>query len=177
MSSLPLAGGIFYQTSNMRKEQISFGYEVYDSAEELTEQDKALVEQAREVTAKAYAPYSKFHVGAVALLSNGETVAGTNQENASYPVGICAERALLASASMLQTNVPINSMAISYHNMQGDSSKPISPCGMCRQALREYEQRTGQPIRILLTGMQGSVLVIEQAGQLLPFSFGSDDMK
>ena len=161
----------------MRKEEIKFQYEVYDSENELAGEDRELLEEARKITSKAYAPYSQFNVGAVAKLANGSIVKGTNQENASYPVGMCAERALLASAAMLETNVPIHTMAISYHNLNGDSSKPVSPCGMCRQALREYEERTGQPIRIILSGMEGIVLIIENAGQLLPFSFGSEDMK
>ena len=161
----------------MRKEEIKFQYEVYDSENELAGEDRELLEEARKITSKAYAPYSQFNVGAVAKLANGSIVKGTNQENASYPVGMCAERALLASAAMLETNVPINTMAISYHNLNGDSSKPVSPCGMCRQALREYEERTGQPIRIILSGMDGIVLIIEKAGQLLPFSFGSEDMR
>ncbi|MEO6403960.1 MAG: cytidine deaminase [Ferruginibacter sp.] len=159
------------------KEEIRFGYDVYSSSEDLNKDDASLVETSREVTKKAYAPYSNFLVGAVAKLSNGETVSGTNQENASYPVGICAERVLLASASMLHTNVPIDTIAISYHNLNGDSSHPVSPCGMCRQALKEYEERTKQPIRLILTGMDGKVIVLEKASQLLPLSFGSEDMK
>jgi cytidine deaminase len=161
----------------MSKKEISFFYEQYDSGKELQADDADLLEKARAVTAKAYAPYSKFNVGAAARLANGAIVYGTNQENASYPVGMCAERALLASAAMLETGVPIQTMAISYHNLEGESNKPVSPCGMCRQALREYEERTKQPIRIILSGMDGEVLIIEKAGQLLPFSFGSHDMK
>lgn len=162
----------------MKKEEITFGYEVYESSKDLNTADAALVEAARKVTAKAYAPYSNFLVGAVAKLSNGELVSGTNQENASYPVGICAERVLLSSAAMLHTNVPIDTLAISYHNTnsRGESNTPVSPCGMCRQALREYEDRTKQPIRLILTGMEGEVFVIEKASHLLPFSFGGDDL-
>ena len=161
----------------MKKEEIRFEYEQYDSIDELTNEDAKLVEAARKITEKAYAPYSNFLVGAVALLPNGETVAGTNQENASYPVGICAERVLLSSASMLHTDVPIDTMAVSYHNLNGDSSKPVSPCGMCRQALHEYEDRTGQPIRLILSGMNGKILILKSASLLLPMSFGGDDMK
>ena len=135
------------------------------------------MDAARKVTTKAYAPYSKFLVGAVAKLVNGETVSGTNQENASYPVGICAERVLLSAASMLYTDVAIDTIAITYHNLNGESSKPVSPCGMCRQALKEYEERTGQPIRLILAGMTGKVFIIERSTQLLPFSFGGADMK
>lgn len=161
------------------KKQHSFGFEVYDNVSQLNKEDAALMEEARKTTQKAYAPYSNFLVGAAALFNNGEKVYGTNQENASYPVGICAERVLLASASMLQTDVPIKTMAISYNNLSrnGDSDRPISPCGMCRQSLAEYEERTGQPMRLILSGMEGKVIIIDSAVQLLPFSFGSDSMK
>ena len=79
----------------MKKAEFSFSYDVYETIEELNEQDAILLNKAREVTKNAYAPYSKFYVGAIAKLNNGEFLEGTNQENASYPVGICAERALL----------------------------------------------------------------------------------
>ena len=161
----------------MQKEEYRFGFDVYSSSNELLPEDAKLVEAARKVTEKAYAPYSQFQVGAVAKLSNGETISGTNQENASYPVGICAERVLLSSASMLHTNVPVDTMAIAYHNLNGESDHPVSPCGMCRQYIAEYETRTNQPIRLILTGMEGKVYVIEKASQLLPLSFGSKDLK
>lgn len=161
----------------MKKEPFQFEFQVYESIDELNEQDAALLNQARNVTAAAYAPYSNFNVGAVAKLSNGETVAGTNQENASYPVSLCAERSLLASAASLYPNIAIDSMAISYQNINGQSNHPISPCGMCRQSLVEYEERVKQPIRLILSGLQGKVIVIEKAGLLLPLSFGSIDLK
>ncbi len=161
------------------KQQHSFGFEVFDDISQLNKEDAALLEEARKTTQKAYAPYSNFLVGAAALFNNGQKVFGTNQENASYPVGICAERVLLASASMLQTDEPIKTMAISYNNLSrvGASDSPISPCGMCRQSLAEYEERTKQPMRLILSGMEGKVMIIESATQLLPFSFGSESMK
>ncbi len=161
----------------MNKAAYEFSYEVYDSINELNEQDAWLLQEARKATSAAYAPYSKFNVGAIARLTNGKTVAGTNQENASYPVGICAERALLASAASLYPGVAVDSMAISYDNTKGESSRPISPCGMCRQALVEYEERVNQPIRLILSGLEGRVFVIEKANALLPLSFGSNDLK
>ena len=160
----------------MRKESFEFKYEVFESSDDLPEKDRALIENARKVTEIAYAPYSEFKVGAVALLNTGQLVSGTNQENASYPVGLCAERALLATASTLHTNIPIDTMAIAYHNLNGESATPAFPCGMCRQYISEYEERTKQPIRLLLSGMQGRVFVLEKAGQLLPLSFGSADL-
>ncbi len=89
----------------MKKDEYTFSFEVYDSIEELSEEDAWLLNEAREVTENAYAPYSHFQVGAVAKLANGEIVAGSNQENASFPVGLCAERVLLASASSLYPKV------------------------------------------------------------------------
>ena len=161
----------------MKREEVRFGYEVFDTTESLQADDAALLQAARKVTAKAYAPYSNFLVGAVAILNNGETISGTNQENASYPVGICAERVLLASAAMLQTDIPIRTMAIAYQNINGESDRPVSPCGMCRQYLAEYETRVKQPIRLILSGMKGKIFVIESAGLLLPLSFGGADLK
>lgn len=161
----------------MNKEAYQFSYDVYDSADELEEADAWLLREARKVTASAYAPYSNFNVGAVARLENGATVAGTNQENAAYPVGICAERGLLSSAAMFHPSVAIETIAISYHNINGKSGHPISPCGMCRQSLVEYEERVGQPIRLILSGLEGKVVVVEKAGSLLPLSFGSIDLK
>ena len=161
----------------MKKEEYRFQFEVYDSMEELNEQDAWLLNEARGVTQAAYAPYSNFNVGAVAKLANGEIVAGTNQENASYPVGLCAERVLLASASTLYPNVAIDTIAISYNNINGESSHPISPCGMCRQTLSEYEERVKQPIRLILSGLEGRVYLVEKSSNLLPLSFGSDDLK
>lgn len=157
--------------------QYSFDYEVYDSIEELSANDRELLLAARSIADTAYAPYSHFNVAAAARLRNGEVVKGTNQENASYPVGTCAERALLGAVGVLYPNEPIETMAITYHNLNGASSKPASPCGMCRQAIREYETRTHQPIRLILAGMEGQVFVIEKASMLLPLGFTSDDLK
>lgn len=160
----------------MKNEQYSFSFDVYDSIDELNENDAWLLNEAREVTQHAYAPYSHFQVGAIARLHNGEIVAGSNQENASFPVGLCAERVLLASAASIFPKVPIETLAISYHNENGDSSHPISPCGMCRQSLLEYESRVKHPIRIILGGLTGKVYIIEKASQLLPLSFTAADL-
>lgn len=160
----------------MKKSKIEFTYEVYESSNELSEKDAWLLNEARVITEQAYAPYSKFHVGAVAMLENGEVVAGTNQENASYPVGICAERVLLGNAATLYPKVKIETIAISYNSESIKSDHPISPCGMCRQALLEYETRLKKPIRLILGGMQGPVHVIKTASLLLPFAFTSDEL-
>jgi len=159
----------------MTKKDIHFSVAVYSSIEELVPADVALLVSAREVTRNAYAPYSKFLVGAVAALANGETVNGTNQENASYPVGICAERVLLSCIATQHPGIAVNTIAISYNNVNGESDHPISPCGICRQSLAEYEERVNHPIRIILSGMSGEVYIIEKASQLLPLSFSAND--
>lgn len=171
--------GLFYLKHffNMQKEDYSFKFEVYESIEELTEQDALLLGKARKATEHAYAPYSHFRVGAIARLNNGEVIAGSNQENASFPLGLCAERVLLASAASLFPEVPIKAIAISYDNENGESNNPISPCGICRQSLLEYEAKLKQPIKVILGGLQGKVYVIERAAMLLPLSFSAEELK
>ena len=160
----------------MTKKDVQFSVEVYNSLEELSATDAALLKAARDVTANAYAPYSKFLVGAVAQLVNGKIVSGTNQENASYPVGICAERVLLSSVASQYQNAAIDTIAISYNNTNGESDHPISPCGICRQSLMEYQSRVQQPIRLILGGMKGKVIIIDDASFLLPFNFDGKDI-
>ncbi|MEQ1677665.1 MAG: cytidine deaminase [Chitinophagaceae bacterium] len=161
----------------MKENKFEFSYELYNDVSELDEKDAWLLNEARQVTEQAYAPYSNFYVGAAAMLANGEVVAGTNQENASYPVGICAERVLLGNAATLFPGVAIETLAISYNSETVKSNHPISPCGMCRQALLEYETRLKKPIRLILAGMEGKIQVIKTASLLLPFAFTSDELK
>lgn len=175
---LTRSGALLFITESyhMKENKFEFQYEVYNDSSELTEGDASLLAKARKVTAQAYAPYSNFHVGAVAILENGETVSGTNQENASYPVGICAERVLLGSIATLHPDVPVRTIAISYNSKEVKSDHPISPCGMCRQALLEYETRTSKPIRLILSGQEGKVFIITTVRSLLPFAFTSDEL-
>jgi len=160
----------------MRQKKFEFSFEVYAGIDELNAEDRQLLTDARNVTDKAYAPYSNFHVGAAAKLENGKIVTGTNQENASYPVGICAERVLLSAISSLYQGIPVETMAVSYQSKKMKSDHPISPCGMCRQALQEFEGRTGRPIRLILAGMEGEIYIINSASQLLPLAFSSEEL-
>ena len=160
----------------MSKQTISFDFEVYTSSAELNEEDRSLLEQARVVTNNAYAPYSHFNVSAVALLANGNTVSGVNLENASYPAGICAEQALLGAVNAMAPGVPIKTIAISYLGQQ-NNNEPISPCGICRQALTEYEVRTQHPTRLILSGQEGEVYIIPSAQSLLPLAFTGNSLK
>ena len=160
----------------MKNHTFEFNYEVFDDANELKKEDAELLSKARIVTKQAYAPYSNFFVGAAAKLNNGQTVQGTNQENASYPVGICAERVLLGNAATLYPGISIEYIAISYDSKDVPSDHPISPCGMCRQALLEYETRTEKPIRLILAGQKGKIYVVNTVKFLLPFAFTPDEL-
>ncbi|MBO9155251.1 cytidine deaminase [Chitinophaga sp. GCM10012297] len=160
----------------MEKKIQQVEYEEYKDASELPPEDLSLLQLARRALEDAYAPYSRFRVGAALLLDNGQTVTGTNQENASYPVGICAERTALSTASSLYPGIPVRALAVSYRNELGTSEKPISPCGICRQTICEYQQRSGTPIRLIMAGLSGPAIVIRDAGSLMPLSFSSSDM-
>ncbi|MBY0535171.1 MAG: cytidine deaminase [Chitinophagaceae bacterium] len=163
----------------MSIQSIHFSWQVFESLEQVPANLQPLIIQAREQTKISYAPYSHFHVGAVALLNNGEIIKGTNQENASYPIGICAERTLLSAAATVFPEVGIKVMAISYFNHRPNerSDTPISPCGMCRQAMFEFEERTSTPIQILLTGQSGQIYLINRAADLLPLAFSGAVLK
>jgi cytidine deaminase len=161
----------------MEKRKFEFSFDVYDSIDELTAEDQELLKHARSITKNAYAPYSHFYVGAAARLTNGKIVSGSNQENASFPVGICAERVLLGSVSSLYPDTPIETMAISYQSKIVQSDHPISPCGMCRQSLQEFEARMKKPVRLILAGMEGKAYVIKSASQLLPLAFTNEELQ
>lgn len=156
----------------MTNNKIEFDYTTYTNIDELTTADKLLLQTAQQATANAYAPYSKFYVAATARLSNGILVSSTNQENSSYPIGICAERTLLSTIAAIHPNIAIDSIAISYYNHIANSSNvPISPCGMCRQAMLEWEKRQNKTFSLLLGGHTGIIYKIDNVGTLLPLSF------
>ena len=145
------------------------------SLEELTENELNLIEVAKVATSQAYAPYSKFHVGAAVLLENGKIVSGSNQENIAYPSGMCAERVVLFHANHQYPFIPIMMLAIAAK--EGDVFvEKISPCGACRQVLLETEKRYGKPIKLLLYGRE-ETLVIESAASLLPLCFEAKELK
>lgn len=162
----------------MENKQLNIAYQQFADAEELPEQWQSLLHAARGATQLAYAPYSNFHVAAAAFV-NGKMVTATNQENASFPVGLCAERTLLSVLSTQFSGQPIEAIAVSYHNHSDISSNDtfISPCGLCRQTLLEFEQRNGQPIALILGGQSGEVVVINSVIDLLPFSFSNEQLK
>jgi cytidine deaminase len=161
----------------MIKSHHTIEFEDYKDISDLQQEDADLLNTARKITADAYAPYSHFHVGAAARLTDGTVVTGTNQENASYPVGICAERVLLSAVASQHKNIAINTIAVSYDHIGGESGHPVAPCGMCRQALVEFETRTGRPIRLIMSGQKGKVLIVQEANQLLPLAFLKNELK
>lgn len=154
-----------------------FHYQEFASSDELPDHFKALLEAARKATQSAYAPYSQFQVGASVLLKNGLHIQGVNIENASYPVGICAERSALASAISQFPEEQIEAIAVSYRSKTEQSSVPAYPCGMCRQFISECEDRNETPITLILGGMEGPVTLIFSAKHLLPFSFSGKDLQ
>ncbi|MEG1839543.1 MAG: cytidine deaminase [Bacteroidaceae bacterium] len=143
---------------------------------ELCVEDKALIDQAVEATKRSYAPYSKFSVGAAALLANGVTVTGTNQENAAYPSGLCAERTTLFYANSQYPDQAVTALAIAARTERGFINHPIPPCGACRQVILETEKRYQQTIKILLYGAE-HIYIIEGVAGLLPLSFDKSDME
>ena len=159
------------------QQKFEFEYDLLENANELSTADQELLEAAKKATNTAYAPYSKFNVGAAARLSSNTIIIGSNQESASFPVGICAERALLNSVGSQFPHETIHTMAISYEPVGKPSVEPISPCGMCRQSLLDYENRFQSPIKIIMAGMSGKVMVVHSATHLLPFGFDGAILK
>ncbi|MCI6068876.1 MAG: cytidine deaminase [Bacteroidales bacterium] len=143
------------------------------SEEALGKDNFNLAQQARQATFTAYSPYSHFCVGAAVLLDNGDTVCGSNQENAAFGAGTCAERTALFYAHAHQPDVPVAAIAIAARKEGEDFTlTPISPCGICRQALVEAETRAGHPIRVLLCG-RNEVWEFATVKDILPFTFES----
>jgi cytidine deaminase len=149
---------------------IHISYKKYNSIDELPAAEQQLVKDAKALAKTAYAPYSGFRVASVALMSDGSIVRGTNQENASYPIGLCAERVMLAAASSVAPGQSIETIAITYESDTVDISAPVAPCGICRQSLLEFESRFKQPMRVLLAGNK-EVFVFESVSLLLPLGF------
>jgi cytidine deaminase len=143
--------------------------------EELPEEYQNLLKSAHVATSRAYVPYSKFRVGAAVLLDNGSVVIGANQENASYPVGICAERVALTSAASQHPRIIMKALAVSVKGINPVNT-PVSPCGICRQTLLEYEIAQEKDIELILQGEKGEVFWIPSAKTLLPLYFSGVDL-
>lgn len=157
------------------KQQID--YELYNSINELNEEDKSLLEKAMEYSTSAYAPYSHFNVGAAVLLENGVIVKGNNQENAAYPSGLCAERVALFSCGAQYPEVPIKTIAVTAFFENSKTPHPVSPCGNCRQVMVESEHRYQNNIRLIMITDGGKIIVLSSVKLLLPFLFNRDSLK
>ncbi|MEY8868671.1 cytidine deaminase [Gaetbulibacter sp. PBL-D1] len=155
----------------MKEVKIESVLTVYDNIEELSKDVISLMEKAMEARQNAYAPYSKFNVGAALLLDNGEVVTGSNQENASYPSGLCAERTAIYYAGAKYPKAKIVQMAIIAGSTIKQTMSPIPPCGACRQAIAEYEVKQDSPIEIYFMGETGKVVKSNSLANLLPLVF------
>lgn len=160
----------------MEKVDINISVKRYDDESELSKKDQKLLASARESTKRAYAPYSKFKVGAAVLLKNGTIIQGNNQENAAYPSGICAERVALFYASSLFPDMEVDSMAITAQSDEFDIKTPVAPCGSCRQVMSEYESKQSKNIRVILQGETGAIYEVHSTRDLLPLAFTQDDL-
>lgn len=155
----------------MDNASVKIEFRIHEDSTSLNELDTALIQEVRKLCKTAYAPYSKFRVGAIALMEDNSKINGTNQENASYPIGLCAERVLLAAVSSIAPGKSIHTMAISYESDEVSSTDPVAPCGICRQSLVEFESRFNHPLRLLLTGQTGKIFEFASASDILPFAF------
>jgi cytidine deaminase len=155
----------------MKEIKIEATLYVFDNVNELPNEALSLMQKAIEARGKAYAPYSKFYVGAALLLDNGQVITGNNQENASYPSGLCAERTAIYYAGSQFPDSKIIRMAISAGSKRNQTTKPIPPCGACRQAIAEYEIKQESPIEIYFMGETGAVAKSNSLANLLPLVF------
>lgn len=157
----------------MKKKKVSFEVSVYDALENLPPNELELMNAAVAARKNAYAPYSNFKVGVALLLENGEVVIGSNQENASYPAGLCAEGVAVFQAGARFPGIAIKLVAITAASENTVVDKPIAPCGICRQSMSEYENRQKSPIVLLMMGESGEVLKCESVADILPLGFDS----
>ena len=156
----------------MTSKEIKIAYKEYESLAELETKDRELAQAAIDATAQAYAPYSKFNVGAAVLFQDGEIIKGANQENAAYPSGLCAERTALFYASASRPEKAMVAIAIAASQNGQLLDMPVTPCGACRQVMAQYQLKSGLPMMVLLIGAH-SILKFEKVDDLLPFIFDS----
>ena len=154
----------------MKDLKFEYSFQQYQG-NELSEEDVKLVEMSRNTAKQAYAPYSKFNVGAAVLLENGEIITSSNQENAAYPSGLCAERVALFYAGSTYPGIAVKKLIITVITDRRDNTRLYAPCGGCRQVIAEYEQKQGKEIEILFEGPGDQFTSCRGIEQLLPFTF------
>lgn len=160
----------------MKEHSLTISWKVL-ADDELSANDLMLVNAAKNATQGSWSPYSRFRVGAALLLDDDTVVTGSNQENAAYPSGLCAERTALFTAGHNHPGKAVMALAIAARNDAGYTAQPITPCGACRQVLAETESRGGHPIRFILYGTAGTMVIDGGTNAILPFCFGADSMK
>jgi cytidine deaminase len=159
----------------MKKVQINIDIEQYQTLEELNQEDRDLIINAKNTCKNAYAPYSHFKVGVALLLENGVVINGTNQENSAYPSGMCAERVALFYANSQYPDVPVKALALSAFYEEKFTDTITAPCGACRQVIIETEYRFKKPIKLLLFS-SSKILILNKASDLMPLSFSGDNL-
>jgi len=157
----------------MKKINIVTSATVFSDVTELPSDVQQLMNKAVEARKKAYAPYSKFHVGVAVLLANNQVILGNNQESAAYPSGMCAERVAIWKASSEYPGVAVKQLVITASSQNNQVNKPVGPCGACRQTLSEYEINQKKPIEVYFMGEVGEIVKTSSLLSLLPFSFDS----
>jgi len=160
----------------MKEIKVDTVFYEYDSIDELNLEDQLLMNKAIEVRKNAYAPYSKFRVGAAILLEDGTIVVGSNQENAAFPSGLCAERTAIFYTGAVHPGAVILKIAISATSDLKITKKPIPPCGACRQTIMEYEEKQNRPIKMLFMGAEGPVVESPSLLNILPFHFEKESL-
>ncbi|OAD91429.1 cytidine deaminase [Aequorivita soesokkakensis] len=155
----------------MKKQKIEIPLEVFEAVSELPIDIQELMNKAQQARENAYAPYSRFRVGAALQLSSGKIVLGNNQENAAFPSGLCAERVAVFNAGANFPNEIITALAITVRSENKKISEAIAPCGACRQSLAEYEQKQKSPIEIYFMGETGEIIKVASVMDLLPLGF------
>jgi cytidine deaminase len=155
------------------QKEYSFKFQLYPNWESLQTIDISVVNKAFEAMEKAYAPYSKFKVGAALLLEDGQIIQGNNQENIAYPSGLCAERVALFHAGAQFPGIAVDLICIVAKGDLMPISQLLSPCGACRQVMLESENRQNKPIRIILVNQDNRTMCIDSVHNLLPFGFGT----
>jgi cytidine deaminase len=156
----------------MTNKEIKIAYQEFQSIDELEAKDKELAQAAVEATELAYAPYSKFNVGAAVLFEDGVIIKGSNQENAAYPSGLCAERTALFYASASRPDKAMTAIAIAAAQNGALCETPATPCGACRQVMAQYQLKSGLPMMVLLVGAH-KIWKFEKIDDLLPLIFDS----
>jgi cytidine deaminase len=161
----------------MKIRNINIRIEEYETEKSLKHLEANLLSMAQEAIKGSYAPYSEFRVGVAVLLENGEVILGSNQENAAYPSGLCAERVAIFHAKSKYPDIKVKSVAITASSDNFITKSPITPCGACRQVIAETESRQNDKIRIIMKGQKGIIQAVNGIENLLPLMFKEEKLK